>query len=375
MRFVHPKTGSFLLVSAFVLTGCLDGGGGSGGDGSKTGNITPTGISGLSYQTASRSGDTGDKGQYRYFPGETLTLSVGDLELASGVPVESVVTPLEFFTFEREALKIAGTSDEGLQSHRITEQQLIQTSAPVMNFTRFVLALNWRLRTDEGESIDIRKRVIEQLNAALPLISDPIDFSVPRGEFALDTDESLSPANQLLAEICFYPPGDELCEEPPTLQDIENAPPKPDNPDDIDPDTEYSEDKRSKRERILKSIRTIDDVSVENAEAYLTRELDILTTRLGIRYYLNAYVADFPESDTAIKTVNVKKVAGTPNLANIEAISTRDQDVAVHSFGWQSASVDYFLLGESGGEAEILVNFKPSDTYRWVKKSLRVIIN
>jgi hypothetical protein len=73
--------------------------------------------------------------------------------------------------------------------------------------------------------------------------------------------------------------------------------------------------------------------------------------------------------------VSVRKIAGTPELADIEAISTRDQDVAVHSFGWQSASVDYFLAGDSGGEAEILVNFKPNDTYRWVKKSLRVVIN
>ena len=362
-------------MSAVLLAGCLDGGGGSGGDGSKTGKITPTGISGLGYQTASQSGSTGDKGQYRYFPGETLSLRVGDLELVTDVPVEPVVTPLEFFTFEREALKIAGTTNEGLQSHRVTEQQLIESSASVMNLTRFLLALNWRLRTNDGENIEIRERVIEQVNAALPLISDPIDFSVSRGEFALDTEDALSPANQLLAEICFYPPDDELCEDPPTLEDIENAPPKPDNPDDIDPDTEYSEDKQSKRDRILKSIRTLDDVNTETVETYLTRELDILSTQLGIRYYLNEYVADFPETDTSIKTVNVKKIAGTPDLSSIEAISTRDQDVAVHSFGWQSASVDYFLLGESGGEAEILVNFRPNNTYRWVKKSLRVIIN
>ncbi|TGN42051.1 organic solvent ABC transporter permease [Marinobacter confluentis] len=337
--------------------------------------MTPTGISGLSYQTASRTGKTGDQGQYRYFPGETLTLSVGNLELATGVPVEPVITPLEFFTFEREALKIAGTTDEGLQSHRITEQQLIQNSDAVMNLTRFLMALNWRQRTSSGDGIEIRDRVIQQLNAALPLISEPIDFNVPRGEFALEEEEALSPANQLLAEICFYPPDDELCEEPPTLEAIENAPPQPEEAEDRDPDIEYSEDLRSKRERILKAIRTVGDVAVDTAEAYLTRELDILTTRLGIRYYLNEFVADLPASDTGIKTVNVKKIAGKPDLADIEAISTRDQDVVVHSFGWQSASVDYFLAGESGGESEILVNFKPSDTYRWVKKSLRVVIN
>jgi hypothetical protein len=375
MKSVHLKTASFLLMSSLLMAGCLGGDGGSDGDGSQQGKITPTGISGLTYQTASRNGTTGSKGQYRYFPGETLRLSVGDLELATGVPVEPVVTPLEFFTTERAALKIAGTTDEGLQSHRITEQQLIQSSDSVMNLTRFLLTLNWRLRTQDGEGVEIRNRVIEQLNAALPQISEPIDFSVSRGEFALEEDETLSPANQLLAEICFYPADDELCEDPPTQEKIDNALPRPEEPEYRIEDVEYSEDLRAKRDRILKSIRTIDSVDADTAEAYLSRELDILTTELGIRYYLDEFVADFPESDTSIKTVKVRKIAGTPELADIEAISTRDQDVAVHSFGWQSATAEYYLVGDSGGEAEIFVNFKPNNTYRWVKKSLRVIIN
>lgn len=378
MKSGHLKTGSFLLMSAFFLAGCLDNGGSGGnGDGSRTGKITPTGISGLTYETASQRGTTGAQGQYHYFPGEQLSLSVGDLKLVTGVPVEPVVTPLEFFAPERETLKIARTTGEGLQSHRITEQQLIRSSDSVMNLTRFLLALNWRLRVSDGAGVEIRDRVIDQLNTTLPLLSDTdhsIDFSVSRGAFALDADDTLSPANQLLAEICFYPPEDELCQEPPTVDEIDNAPPRPEEPEDRDPDIEYSEDLQAKRDRILKSIRTIDDVKVDTAEVYLTRELDILTTRLGIRYYLNDYVVDFPASDTAINTVRVHKIAGTPSLASIEAVSTREQDVAVHSFGRQSASVDYFLTGETGGEAEILVNFKPEDTYRWVKKSLRVVI-
>jgi len=376
MKSVHLKTGSFLLMSVFFLAGCLDDGdSGGAGDGSRVGKVTPTGISGLTYRTASQSGTTDGQGRYRYFTGEQLTLSVGDLELVTGVPVEPVVTPLEFFAPERETLKIAGTTDEGLQSHRITEQQLIQSSDSVMNLTRFLLALNWQLRVSDGAGVEIRDRVIDQLNAALPLMPDPIDFTVSRGEFALDAENTLSPANQLLAEICFFPPEDELCQEPPTVDEIDSAPPRPEEPEDRDPDIEYSEDLQAKRDRILQAIRTISDVDLDTAGSYLRRELDTLSTQLSIRYYLNDYVASFPASDTAIKTVRVRKIAGTSSLANIEAISTRDQDVAVHSFGWQSASVDYFVAGDSGGEAEILVNFKPDDTYRWVKKSLRVIID
>ncbi|MDI9245197.1 organic solvent ABC transporter permease [Marinobacter sp. CHS3-4] len=361
-------------MSALLLAGCLDDDKNGGSNGAEVGQITPTGISGLTYQTASQRGKTNEKGEYEYYPGEELTLWVGDLQLISGVPVEPVVTPLEFFTDEREALKIAGTTEEGLQSHRITEQQLVQTSDPLINLTRFLLTLNWRMRTADGQGIEIRERVIEQLNATLPSLTDPIDFNVPRGEFALDDDDRLSPANQLLAEICFYPPDNELCQEPPTQEAIDNAPPRPEDPEDRDEDVEYKEDKENLRDRILKSIRTIADIEITTAENFLTRELDIISTDLAIEYYLDEFVADFPQSDTAIKSIDIKKIGGEPSLANLEAISTRDQDVVVHSFSWQTASVEYFLDGEAGGEAEILVNFKPDDTYRWIKKSLRVVI-
>ena len=69
--------------------------------------------------------------------------------------------------------------------------------------TRFLLALNWSLNLSNGQGIDIRDRVITQLNAALPNLSTPIDFNVPESDFAKGGD-SLSPANQLLQSICFY---------------------------------------------------------------------------------------------------------------------------------------------------------------------------
>lgn len=389
MRPAQIRTGFFLLASAFFLSGCLGGDSGGSSDDRNVGQITPTGISGLTYQTASQRGKTNKKGRYYYYPGERLTLWVGDLEIATDVPVEPDVTPLEFFPDVRDTLKIAGTTPEGLQSHRITEQQLITNSDRLINVTRFLLALNWRMRVNNGEGIDIRDRVIEQLNATLPSLTDPIDFDVPRDEFAFDQEGVLSPANKLLEEICFFPEDDKLCEEPPTQDEIDAAPKIPEDPEEIVPVDDrpdstdpvfqapnylYQEEAETRRKNILDAIRTIGDVKIETVEDYLTRELDILSTELGIKYYLNEFVADYPASDTSIKTVTVKKIAGKPDLADIEAVSTRDNDVVIHSFGWQSASVDYFIAGESGGESEVLVNFKPDDTYRWVKKQLRVII-
>ncbi len=117
-------------------------------------------------------------------------------------------------------------------------------------------------------------------------------------------------------------------------------------------------------------------MDVEDAEGYLTRELDTITTQLANRYYLDDYVAEFPASDTAIKTVRVRKIADQPQLDTIEAISTRPIRMwwCTQFRDWQSAAVEYFVAGESGGESELLVNFRPEGTYRWVKKQLRVLI-
>lgn len=356
-----------------LLSGCFGGDGSGGGDGSRSGQIMPSGISGLSYSTASRNGTTDTSGRFNYYPGERLSLRIGNLQLAEDVPARPVVTPLEFFADLRAALEIPGTTDEGLQSHRLTEQQLIQNDVTLINLTRFLLALNWSLNLSNGQGIDIRERVITQLNAALPDLDAPIAFDVPESEFA-EGGNSPSPANQLLQSICFYPADDELCEDPPTEEEIANADPRPEDEDDRDEDVEYREDLQNKRERILNAVRSLEDVDVEDAEGYLTRELDTISTQLANRYYLDDYVAEFPASDTAIKTVRVRKIANQPQLDTIEAISTRNQDVVVHSFSWQSASVEYFVAGEQGGESELLVNFRPEGTYRWVKKQLRVLI-
>ncbi|MFN2362638.1 MAG: organic solvent ABC transporter permease [Marinobacter sp.] len=372
MRSVHFKSALLPLVTVLLLAGCFDGDNSDSDNDSHTGHIMSAGISGLTYSTASRNDTTDSEGRYHYFPGETLTLKVGDLQLAEEVPVLPVVTLLEFFPDLRDALQIPGTTDEGLQSHRITEQELLQ-EVPLINLTRFLLALNWNLNMSNGESIDIRERVITQLNTALPDLDAPVDFNAPEDEFTASGEE-ISPANQLLQSICFFPEDDELCEDPPTDEEIEAAPERPEDVDQRDESIEYREDLENKRDRILKAVRSLEDADAEDARIYLTRELDAITTRLGNRYYLDDDKVSFPESDTTIKTVRIRKIAGDPQLADIEAKSTRERDVVVHSFGWQSASVDYFIDGESGGESELLVNFRPDDTYRWVKKQLRVII-
>lgn len=371
MRSVHRIRLSLALLSALAFTGCLDDESGSG-DGISTGRLNFNGFNGLTYQTASQAGTTNAAGEFRYYPGETLEFRVGDLLLISGVPARQYVTLLEFFETTRTALQTPMVDEEGLTTHTLTEQQVLE-NATLMNLARFLMLLNWSENIPEGEGIDIRNRVISQLNAALPNLTGAINFTVSESEFTA-INPTPSPANQLLAAICFYPEDDELCEEPPTQTEIDNAPPRPENADERDPDVEYKEDLEAKKERIENSVRSMEDISAEDAQTYLTRELKGISTAVANRYYLDDDVASYPASDTAIKQVAVRRIGGGLALAELEAISTRPQDVQVHSADWQSAEVEYFVAGPSGGESELLMSFRPENTYRWVRKQLRVII-
>ncbi len=359
------------LLSVVALAGCLDSGGDASDDRS-TGQLTPTGIEGLSYQTNSQSGTTNARGEFRYYPGERLSLRVGNLALYDGIPAQDYVTPLEFSASIRSQLSLTSLNDEGLLSHKPTEQQLIE-SDEVMNLTRLLLALSWQPTTAEGRGIEIRERVISQLNAALPAIGGDLDFTVSSNEFGA-TEPTLSPANQLLAQICFYPEGDELCQDPPTQAEIDNAPEAPQNQQDRDPDVEYRQDLENKRERILGAIRSIEDITRDDVRSYLTRELDIISNNRSNRYYLDAATANLAASDTGIKTIQIRRVGAEPALAQLEAISTNPQDLVVHSFSSQTAEVEYFIEGGAGREGEVLVNFRPAGDYRWVRKQIRVII-
>lgn len=380
MAAAHLTRPSFTLPCAFLITlfispllsGCFGGDSDGSSDDTSTGRVNALGISGMSYQTASQSGKTNASGQFQYYPGETLSLRVGDLLIAEGVPAQEWVTPLEFFPDIRKELATPSTDDEGLSTHTITEQQLI-TRISLTNLTRFLIALNWTESVREGKGIEIRDRVIQQLNATLPNLTGPIDFTVSKTEFdATGTDPS--PANQLLAEICFYPAGDQLCEAPPTEADIDTAPDRPENEADWEADVGYKQDLRAKKQRIIAAARSMEEVDAEDARLYLTRELKAISTIIGNRFYLDNHIARHPANDTGIKQVKIRRIGGSAELADIEVITTRPQDVVLHSYSWQTAEVEYYVAGPIDGESEIVISFLPENTYRWVRKNLRVVI-
>ena len=371
MKLAHLTRFLLPLSAAIALTGCFDSGGSSGSDDTRTGQIHFQGVGGLTYQTSSQSGKTNTRGECRYYPGETLSVKVGNLPIAEGIPAREYVTFLEFQEDTRTALQTPGVDDEGLSSHQVREQLLFENST-LMNLSRFLLALNWTENVDEDEGIDIRERVINQLNRALdnPNLPNTVNFNVSTSEFTAEN----SPANQILAEICFYPEDDPLCGQPPTQEEIDNATERPVDGE-LDPDIDYKEDLEALRERILQSVRNMDEFDNEQARNYLRRELAAITRALSRQYYLSPEDATHPAGDNGIKSVKVRKIRGDAQLAQLQAQSTRPTDVYINAESWQEAEVEYVVDGPKGGESEILVNFRPEGTYRWVRKQIRILID
>ena len=371
MKLAHLTRFLLPLSAAIALTGCFDSGGSSGSDDTRTGQIHFQGVGGLTYQTSSQSGKTNTRGEFRYYPGETLSVKVGNLPIAEGIPAREYVTFLEFQEDTRTALQTPGVDDEGLSSHQVREQLLFENST-LMNLSRFLLALNWTENVDDDEGIDIRERVINQLNRALdnPNLPNTVNFNVSTSEFTAEN----SPANQILAEICFYPEDDPLCGQPPTQEEIDNATERPVDGE-LDPDIDYKEDLEALRERILQSVRNMDEFDNEQARNYLRRELAAITRALSRQYYLSPEDATHPAGDNGIKSVKVRKIRGDAQLAQLQAQSTRPTDVYINAESWQEAEVEYVVDGPKGGESEILVNFRPEGTYRWVRKQIRILID
>jgi len=95
----------FKLFCLFVFTICLNacgggggGGGGSGSDPNKTqslvGVFLDSPVSGLNFRTKTISGKTNANGEFQYLPGETVTFSIGNIDLPT-VSGNATVTPLD----------------------------------------------------------------------------------------------------------------------------------------------------------------------------------------------------------------------------------------------------------------------------------------
>lgn len=95
-RLIFPLTALALATS---LTGCFGGGGSDDDDDdvadtSSTGMFMDSPVGGLAYKSDSQQGTTNSAGEFQYKDGESVTFSIGDLELGSASGA-STITPLD----------------------------------------------------------------------------------------------------------------------------------------------------------------------------------------------------------------------------------------------------------------------------------------
>jgi len=96
-RFISALS---ITVFAFGSAGCgsdsVEVAGSGGGAASNTGILIDSAVSGIDYQTASGTGTTNTSGQFSYLEGESVTFSIGDINLPP-VAAGPVITLLDIF--------------------------------------------------------------------------------------------------------------------------------------------------------------------------------------------------------------------------------------------------------------------------------------
>lgn len=405
MKKPFRSTLLFLFVLIAFNTGCSSGGGGN--DGSETGILSDTGIVGLRYQTASQSGTTGPGGTFQFMAGETISFWIGNLQIAADVPARKRLTPMDFLPANRELLNIGSSGNDGLSTHRPVEIVLAEDT-PTVNIMRLLMILDEDQNTRDGGDIVITERVIEQFNQALadPAIggSVTIDFNQIPEDFALTTKipppptdevldaEGLPPAepprvlsaiNTILEAICFFPADNEACETPPGIAELDAAIPRAtlledkkntDGNGNLLPGIVSREDIRAKIQRIQGGIRSIDEISTENVKDYLLEQTNAFTALSANAFFLSTEALEIPATDTGVKEIFIRSLTGDFTIDKMEVISTNDMAVAVNAFSTQTQSFEFFVTGDAGDEATLLINFKVAGDYRWIKKQLRVLV-
>lgn len=111
-----------------------------------TGVFVDSAVEGLHFETATQSGTTNSLGEYNYLPGETVTFSIGAIELGTA-PADGVVTPLS-----------------------IVPDALSADDVQVNNIVRFLLSIDSDGDPDNGISI-----TSDVITAAANVV---VDFSV-----------------------------------------------------------------------------------------------------------------------------------------------------------------------------------------------------
>ncbi len=113
------KSRHLLAITLPVILAACGGSGGSSSDSAtattQTGVFKDSVVAGVAYKTATQSGYTNEKGEFRYLPGESVTFSIGGIQLPAA-KAAALLTPL----------MLAGNNDQA-SAIAINIAQLLQT--------------------------------------------------------------------------------------------------------------------------------------------------------------------------------------------------------------------------------------------------------
>lgn len=83
-----------LLITTAIFTILASCGGGGSSNPPSTGTFVDSPVINIGYRTETQNGVTNSRGEFKYYPGETVTFFIGDLEFPSALAAE-IVTPLD----------------------------------------------------------------------------------------------------------------------------------------------------------------------------------------------------------------------------------------------------------------------------------------
>jgi hypothetical protein len=172
------RSGMAIFIAA-VLAGC---GSGKSGDDTPpapalTGIFQGGNVAGIRYRTPTRSGVTDANGAFGYLAGETVTFSIGAIELGSA-PGAAAISP---FTL---AGLTAPTTESALRLELNRATRSVTPFVRAMNITRLLLALD--VDNDPSTGIDVGVRASLLANATLDLGGSATRFALQLDRLAPD---------------------------------------------------------------------------------------------------------------------------------------------------------------------------------------------
>ncbi len=323
------------------------------------GRLMINGVEGLSYTTQSQSGKTNARGEFNYYPGETISFSFGNLVIASDVPTKQFLTFMEFSPAQRLVLE-QGVVEEGLTVHKSAEKAAVNDPT-INNIVRTLILLDDDKSVKSDKRLKFTDRALTQIDAAIAALpaDKPVDFSIAVTDLTADG----SWLNLMLGQICFYEATDERCETPPTQEEIDTL---------RATDEDAAKELDAKKKRIENGRRAAEQIVSAVISEYVSEQANIITTEISLRYALDPSSYKYAASDRSIKKIKVYAPKTTVEIVKLEARSNNENIATVQRFDAATGEVEFFATGAAGEETDIVVNFQVAGDYRWIRKTIRI---